>query len=494
MQNVRDIHGKKVNAIMLMITMIIGVFMTVLNQTILSTAFPTLMKAFNISAGTVQWLTTGFMLVNGVMIPVSAYLTAKIPTKWLYIGAMTTFGIGTLVAYVAGNFGTLLAGRLIQAVGVGITMPLLQNVMLGMFPPEKRGAAMGISGIAIGVAPAIGPTLSGWVLDNYSWRTLFGMLLPIIVVVLVLAFIFMKDILPNNNPKLDFWSLVESSIGFGALLYGFSEVSSKGWLDPVVLGSMAVGLIFIVIFGVRQLHLETPFLELRVFKSKIFTISSILSSIAMMAMVGVEMVLPMYLQIIHGRSALQSGLTLLPGAIMMAVMSPITGNVFDRIGAKRLAQLGMFLLTAGTVMLAFINATTPIMFITMIYAVRMFGISMVTMPLTTNAMNSLPTNLISHGTAVNNTLRQVASSMTTAIMVSVLSDVTSNNSPVKHLLKTDPLAYKHQFFSATMSGYQAAFWIGVGISFVGWILTFFLNSEKSSSKDIKNQAKVKEAA
>lgn len=494
MQNVRDIHGKKVNAIMLMITMIVGVFMTVLNQTILSTAFPTLMKAFNISAGTVQWLTTGFMLVNGIMIPVSAYLTAKVPTKWLYIGAMSAFGIGTLVAFIAGNFGTLLAGRLIQAVGVGITMPLLQNVMLGMFPPEKRGAAMGISGIAIGVAPAIGPTLSGWILDNYSWRALFGMLLPIIVVVLILALIFMKDILPNTNPKLDFWSLVESSIGFGAILYGFSEVSDKGWTDPIVIGSMVIGVIVLIIFGVRQLHLETPFLELRVFKSKIFTISSILSSIAMMAMVGVEMVLPMYLQILHGKSALESGLTLLPGAILMALMSPVTGNVFDRIGAKRLAQLGMFLLTVGTVLLAFINVSTPTVFITLIYAVRMFGISMVTMPLTTNAMNALPANLISHGTAVNNTLRQVASSMTTAIMVSVLSNVTNNAAPAKHLIKTDPLSYKHLFFNATMNGYTAAFWIAVGISFIGWILTFFLNKKQSFTADVESQAKEKGAA
>ncbi len=312
--DVRDTKGRKINVALLVVTLITGVFITVLNQTILATAFPTLMDEFNIDTGTVQWLTTGFMLVNGIMIPVSAFLAAKVPTRWLYIGAMAIFGVGTTVAFVASDFALLLTGRLIQAVGVGVTMPLLQNIMLSIFPPEKRGSAMGLSGLAIGVAPAIGPTLSGWVIDNFGWRTLFGMLLPIIVIVLIMALFFMRDVLPNSNPKLDFLSLVESSIGFGLLLYGFSEVSSNGWLDPVVIGTIAGGIVFIGLFVFRQLHMDDPFLQLRVFSSKIFTLSTILGSIANMAMVGVEMILPMYLQIIHGKTALQSGLTLLPGA------------------------------------------------------------------------------------------------------------------------------------------------------------------------------------
>ena len=482
--SVQDRHGKAINVPLMVITLIVGVFITVLNQTILTTAFPTLMKAFDISTGTVQWLTTGFMMVNGIMIPVSAYLSAKVSTKWLYIGAMSIFGIGTLVAYIAGNFPTLLIGRLIQALGVGITMPLLQNIMLNLFPPAKRGTAMGLTGLAVGVAPAIGPTLSGWVIDNAGWRTLFGMLLPVVVVVLIMSLFFVKDVLPTSDPKLDILSLIESSLGFGALLYGFSEVSSRGWGDAVVLGSIVVGLVIIALFVMRQLHLEEPFVQVKVFSSKIFTISTILSSIAMMAMVGVEMILPLYLQILHGKSALESGLTLLPGALMMGVMSPITGVVFDRIGAKRLAQLGFFLLAAATLPFAFITADTPSLFITLIYAVRMFGVSMVMMPLTTNGMNALPLDLIRHGTAVNNTVRQIASSMTTAILVSVLSDVTSNASPAKHLLTSDPLKYKHLFFNATLSGYHAAFWFAIGVSILGWALTFFLNKKAVASRDV----------
>lgn len=483
-QNVRDTKGRHINIVMLVITLVAGVFITVLNQTILSTAFPTLMNTFNIDTGTVQWLTTGFMLVNGIMIPVSAYLATKVPTRWLYISAMTIFGVGTLVAFIAGNFGTLLTGRLIQAVGVGITMPLLQNIMLSIFPPEKRGAAMGIAGLAIGMAPAIGPTLSGWVIDNFGWRTLFGMLLPIVAVVLIMSFFFMRDVLPNSNPKLDFISLVESSIGFGLLLYGFSMVSSDGWGAFSVLGSIGVGIVVIGLFVYRQLHMKNPFLELRVFSSKIFTLSTILGSIANMAMVGVEMILPMYLQIVHGKTALQSGLTLLPGALMMGVMSPFTGMIFDKIGAKRLAQLGLFFLTVATIPFAFVTETTPSIFITIIYAVRMFGISMVMMPLTTNGMNALSGDLIRHGTAVNNTVRQIASSMTTAILVSVLSNVTKGAAPAKHLLKASPLAFKHTFFSATLSGYHAAFWFAIGFSTIGWFLTYFLNTKHVESQDV----------
>ncbi|KRM72485.1 MDR family MFS transporter [Lacticaseibacillus brantae] len=479
---VKDVKGNSVNVPMMVITLITGVFITVLNQTILATAFPTLMKAFDISTATVQWLTTGFLMVNGIMIPVSAYLSTKFPTKWLYITAMSTFLLGTVIAFVANSFEVLLIGRLVQALGVGVTMPLLQNIMLTIFPPDQRGRAMGLSGIAIGVAPAIGPTLSGWVIDNSGWRTLFGMIIPVAILVIILSFFFMKSVLPNTNPKIDVLSLIESTLGFGALLYGLSEVGNKGWGDALVISAILIGLIVIALFVYRQLHLEKPFLEVRVFKNGTFTLSTILGSIANMAMVGAEMVIPMYLQIIHGKSAFESGLTLLPGAVMMALMSPITGTVFDRIGAKRLAQLGLFLLGVATIPYAFVTASTPSIYITVLYAVRMFGVSMVMMPVTTNGMNALSTDMIRHGTAVNNTVRQVATSMTTAILVSVLTNVTNQTKPASSLLKSDPLSYKNSFFNATLNGYHAAFWFAIGFSLLGWVLAFFLKTKKNQNK------------
>ncbi|MDU5511838.1 MDR family MFS transporter [Enterococcus gilvus] len=473
-----DIYGKPYNRSLLVVVLLIGTFCTVLNQTLLTTAFPALMKAFDISASSVQWLTTGFLLVNGIMIPISAWLINKFSSKRLYLTAMTIFLIGTITCFVAPNFSTLLIGRLIQAAGVGISMPLLQNIMLSIFPPEKRGSAMGMAGIVIGLAPALGPTLSGWIIDHYTWRDLFGMVIPIVIFVLVLALFLMKSVIKLSNPSIDVLSAILSTVGFGSLLYGFSSVGNDGWGSAKVISFLVVGVIVIGLFVWRQLRLEHPFLELRVFKSPIFTIAAILSGVVNMAMVGAEMVLPLYIQNIRGESAFHSGLMLLPGALVMGLMMPITGAIFDKHGAKRLAISGMLILTAATLPFAFLTAETPIAMIVILYAMRMFGISMVMMPVTTSGMNALPMNLISHGTAVNNTFRQVASSIGTAILISVLTNVTKDNLPAAHLLKTLPLSYKNQAINATLSGYHAAFYVAVLFGVVGFIITFFLKTNK----------------
>ncbi|MGO3790147.1 MAG: MDR family MFS transporter [Enterococcus gilvus] len=473
-----DIYGKPYNRSLLVVVLLIGTFCTVLNQTLLTTAFPALMKAFDISASSVQWLTTGFLLVNGIMIPISAWLINKFSSKRLYLTAMTIFLIGTITCFVAPNFSTLLIGRLIQAAGVGISMPLLQNIMLSIFPPEKRGSAMGMAGIVIGLAPALGPTLSGWIIDHYTWRDLFGMVIPIVIFVLVLALFLMKSVIQLSNPSIDVLSAILSTVGFGSLLYGFSSVGNDGWGNAKVISFLVVGVIVIGLFVWRQLRLEHPFLELRVFKSPIFTIAAILSGVVNMAMVGAEMVLPLYIQNIRGESAFHSGLMLLPGALVMGLMMPITGAIFDKHGAKRLAISGMLILTAATLPFAFLTAETPIAMIVILYAMRMFGISMVMMPVTTSGMNALPMNLISHGTAVNNTFRQVASSIGTAILISVLTNVTKDNLPAAHLLKTLPLSYKNQAISATLSGYHAAFYVAVLFGVVGFVITFFLKTNK----------------
>ncbi len=474
-----DIYGKKYNRSLLVVVLLIGTFCTVLNQTLLATAFPTLMKEFDISASTVQWLTTGFLLVNGIMIPVSAWLINSFSSKKLYISAMTTFLIGTIICFLAQNFSVLLIGRLIQAIGVGLSMPLLQNIMLTIFPPEKRGSAMGMAGIVIGLAPALGPTLSGWIIDHYSWRDLFGMVIPIVILVLVLALFFMKSVIELTHPKIDTISAILSTIGFGSLLYGFSSVGDKGWLSKEVLGFLIIGIIFIFLFSKRQLKIEHPFLELRVFKSKTFTIAAVLAGVTNMAMIGAEMVLPLYIQNIRGESAFHSGLMLLPGALVMGLMMPITGAIFDKRGARKLAITGMFILTSATLPFAFLTSKTSVIVIVVLYAIRMFGISMVMMPVTTSGMNALPAHLISHGTAVNNTFRQVASSIGTAILISVLTNVTKNNLPTKSILEATPLAYKDQAINATLSGYHAAFLVAVIFGFIGWLITFTLAKKKN---------------
>lgn len=469
-----DIYGKPYHRNLLIAVLLIGSFCTILNQTLLATAFPTLMKDFDISASTVQWLTTGFMLVNGIMIPITAWMMNKFSSKKLYLFAMITFLLGTIQCYLAPNFNLLLLGRLIQAIGVGISMPLLQTIMLTIFPPEKRGAAMGMTGIVIGLAPALGPTLSGWIIDHYHWRDLFGMIIPIVLVVVFLAFFWMKSVIPLSNPKIDMPSVVLSTIGFGSLLYGFSSVGNDGWGSATVISTLVIGVIVIAVFARRQLHLENPFLELRVFKSSVFTIAAVLAGVTNMAMIGAEMVIPLYIQNIRGESAFHSGLMLLPGALVMGAMMPITGIIFDKHGARRLAITGMFILTAATAPFAFLTATTPVAYIVTLYGIRMFGISMVMMPVTTSGMNALPTKLITHGTAVNNTFRQIASSIGTAILISVLTNVTTNNLPAKSELKATPLAYKDHALTATLSGYHAAFFVAIMFGVIGLVIALFL--------------------
>lgn len=478
-----DINGKPYNRVLLISVLLLGSFCTILNQTLLATAFPVLMKDFKISASTVQWLTTGFMLVNGIMIPITAWMMNKFSSKKLYLFAMITFLIGTLQCFLAPSFNLLLIGRLIQAIGVGVSMPLLQTIMLTIFPPEKRGAAMGMTGIVIGLAPALGPTLSGWIIDHYHWRDLFGMIIPIVVVVIVLAFFFMKSVIPLSNPSIDILSVILSTLGFGSLLYGFSSVGNDGWGSKIVISTLILGIILIALFSRRQLKLEHPFLELRVFKEPVFMIAAILSGVTNMAMVGAEMVIPLYIQNIRGESAFHSGLMLLPGALVMGAMMPITGIIFDKYGAKRLAITGMFILTAATAPFAFLTETTPILYIIILYAIRMFGISMVMMPVTTSGMNALPEKLITHGTAVNNTFRQIASSIGTAILISVLTNVTTSKLPDKTMLKTTPLAYKEGATTATLSGYHAAFLVAIVFGILGLTISLFLKKNPVINKD-----------
>ncbi|MEE5988498.1 multidrug efflux MFS transporter [Ligilactobacillus equi] len=473
-EKIVDINGKPYNRTLLVTVLTIGSFCTMLTGTFLATAYPSIMKSFDINTSTVQWLTTSFMLVNGIMIPVSAWLINKLNSRIMYLVAMSTFLLGTIVAFVAPNFQTLLIGRIIQSLGVGVSMPLMQTIMLSIFPPDKRGSAMGIVGIAMGLAPAIGPTLSGWVVDHYSWRDLFGLMIPLVAIVIILAFFLMRPVINAHKQPLDVWSVITSTIGFGSLLYGASEASSEGWTSSIVVGCILVGVIFVSLFIHRQIKLKDPFLDISVFKHSEFALAAVLSSVSNLAMVGVEMLLPLYIQNIRGESAFHSGLMLLPGALMMGFMSPVTGRLFDKFGARYLAITGLTLLSIGTIPFITLTAQTPVISIVIFYAIRLFGVSMVFMPVTTSGMNVLPLNQMSHGTAVNNTFRQVISSIGTAILTTILSTTTTGQMPAKSLLAKQPLLYKDHAVNASLAGFHAAFFASIVFAIIALGLAFYL--------------------
>jgi EmrB/QacA subfamily drug resistance transporter len=454
---------------MIIAVLLSAAFVTVLNQTLFLIAIPPIMGDFHIVPSQGQWLTTAFLLTNGILIPVTAFLIDKFSDRKLLITAISIFTAGTLLGAFAPSFPVLLTARIIQAAGAGIMMPLMQTVILTMFPPAKRGSAMGMVGLVIGFAPSIGPTLSGWIVDHYSWRYLFYIVLPIALIVLVAAICLMKNLTLERETKIDFPSLIISSFGWGGLLYGFSLAGSEGWTSPTVLISLLIGAITLVIFIRRQLRLDQPILEFRVFKSSVFSLTTLLTTLIFALMVGTQLLLPLYMQDVRGLPAMESGLVLLPGAFIMGVMSPITGRIFDRFGGRGLTISGFSLILLASILYINLSMETPIGYIALFFAVMMTGMSMLMMPLATAGINALPPHLIAHGTAMNNTIRMVGGSIGTALLISIMSYTQA------HSVAANPL-------SAMMDGIHTSFIVAGFMALIGFIVSFTL--KKKSAQNI----------
>ncbi|MFB9756206.1 DHA2 family efflux MFS transporter permease subunit [Paenibacillus hodogayensis] len=462
--------------------MILGAFLAILNQTIMSVATPELMKDFSITAATAQWLTTGYMLVNGVLIPITAYLMQRFTTRQLFQASMMIFLVGTIVCAFSGTFPVLLTGRMIQAAGAGIIMPLLMTVILTLFPPEKRGAAMGMVGFAIIFAPAIGPTLAGYILENYAWESMFYGMIPLGLIVIICGFIYLKNVSERVITSIDMLSVVLSTIGFGALLFGFSRAGSLGWSSAEVLSFVGAGILSLALFTWRQLVSENPLLELRAFKYSMFSLTTVISIAVTMVMYADMMLLPLYLQSARGYSALESGLLLLPGALVMGVLMPVAGKLFDRYGAKWLTVIGLIitiLTTAG-----FINLTdsTSYTYLVLMSTGRRIGMALFMMPLQTAGLNQLPSRLNAHGTAISNTIRQVAGAVGTSLLVTVMSTRTA-----AHLADTiasgaaQGVTKEQMITEATIQGINDAYVVIIGIGIVGLLLSFFIKRVKQAS-------------
>lgn len=435
-----------------------GAFITILNQTLLGTALPPIMKDLNLTESTVQWLQSIFMLVNGIMIPITAFLIERFTTRKLFLTAMSLFAFGTLLAAISPNFSLLLAGRVFQASGAGIMMPLMQTIMFLIFPVEKRGTAMGMFGLVIAFAPAIGPTLSGWLVDQFHWKSVFYVVLPIAIVNITAAYFYLKNVTELKHPRVDILSIILSTFGFGGLLYGFSIAGNAGWVSAQVILTIGIGAISLFMFIRRQLKLEHPILEFRVFKHKMFSLTTGLGMIVFIAMIGTSVILPLFMQNMLGFSALDSGLVLLPGAIIMGIMNPITGRIFDRYGARWLAISGYAILIITTLMFTNLSTETTALYLTVLNAVRMLAVAMVMMPVTTAGLNQLPPELIPHGSAMNNTFRQMSGAIGTALLVTVMSTAA---------IPSDGLV-------GLIHGVNVSFYVAAGISVIGFIAAFFI--------------------
>ncbi|MBB6633611.1 DHA2 family efflux MFS transporter permease subunit [Cohnella thailandensis] len=454
--------------------LIIGAFVAILNETLLGNALPELVTALNVPYSTIQWLSTAYMLVIGVLVPVTAVLQQWFTTRQMFLSAMILFLVGTVIAAIAPGFELLLTGRIIQALGTGLMLPVMMNTILAIFPPESRGGAMGLIGLVIMFAPAIGPTVSGLIMDSLSWRWLFILVIPIAVFSIIFAAVFMKNVSEVTKPKVDVLSIILSTIGFGGVVYGFSKAGEGGWGHSEVIWAISVGLVALVIFIFRQLKLKDPVMDLRAFKYPMFALVTVLLFVIMMTLFSTMTLLPMFLQGVLFMTAFKSGLTMLPGGVVNGIMAPISGKLFDKFGPRVLVIPGLIIVALSIFLFTGFDETTSNGYLITVHIVLLIGLSMVMMPAQTTGLNQLPRHLYPHGTAILNTLQQVSGAIGTALFISIMSN------GQKDYLKTssdpqNPL----EMAKGLIEGLHSAFWIGFIIALVALVLGLFIRKTKA---------------
>lgn len=404
----------------------LSAFVMILNETVLSVALPQLMRDFSVSATTVQWLTTGFLLTMAVVIPMTGFLLQRFSIRQLFLAALALFLVGTIAAAVAPTFGIVLVARIVQAAGTAIVMPLLMTTTLTLVPPMHRGTVMGLNSIVISVGPAIGPTLSGIVTDALNWRWVFGGMIPIGAAALVIGAFLMPRIGGGGRASLDLASVLLSLLGFGGIVTGVSTVSDLATGSPVPAVAGLVGVIGLVLFVLRQRSLVArgggrALLDLSPFRERSFTLSVVLVMVAMGTMLGTVIVLPMFAQTAMGMSVLATGLMLLPGGVTQGLLSPIIGRLYDAVGPLPLVVPGTVLLAAAEWWMVTINADTTVPMLIAMHVLFSIGMALVLTPMLTHALSAVPVRLYGHGSAIVNALQQLAGAIGIAAMVGGLA-------------------------------------------------------------------------
>jgi DHA2 family lincomycin resistance protein-like MFS transporter len=405
--------------------LLVSAFVVILNETIMGVAIPRLMGSFNVPASAAQWLTTAFLLTTATVIPITGFMLQRMNTRPIFILAMSLFSLGTLAAALAPGLELLVVARVIQACGTAIMMPLLMTTVMTLVPPETRGKTMGNISIVISVAPAIGPTVSGIVLNYLHWRWLFIFVLPIAVAALALGARRIENVTTPRYAPLDVISVVLSALAFGGLVYGISSlgiVAGPGTLPAWA--PIAVGAVAMVAFVLRQLALQKvngALLDLRTFASRNFTLSVILMALLMGALFGVIIVLPIYLQNVLGLNALHTGLLLLPGGLVMGLLGPRVGRLYDRIGPIRLLIPGVIIVSVVLWAMTLLGTATPPSYILAGHVVMSVGFALLFTPLFTLSMSSVKPELYSHGSATLSSIQQVAGAAGVALLVALMS-------------------------------------------------------------------------
>lgn len=405
---------------------ILAAFVMILNETVMGVALPKLMTEFEVSAATVQWLTTGYLLTMAVVIPTTGFILQRFSTRTVFLTATSLFAAGTLLAGLAPQFGVLLVARIIQASGTALVLPLLMTTILTLVPASRRGGTMGLIAIVISVAPAVGPTFSGLILSALSWRWLFLAVLPIALLTVVVGAALVKNTGTRKAVPFDLLSVLLSAVAFGGLIYGLSSIGeSAGGHAPIAPAvPLLLGAAALALFVLRQTRLqrsESALLDLRPFRTRAFVVGVVLLLVSMGALFGALILLPIYLQNVRDLTTLQTGLLLLPGGLAMGLIAPLVGRLSDRFGPRPLVIPGTIAMALALGLMSLLDAGTPTWFVVLTHVLTSLGIGFAMTPLMTSALGSLQADLYSHGSAIVNTLQQLAGAAGTALFVTIMT-------------------------------------------------------------------------
>jgi DHA2 family lincomycin resistance protein-like MFS transporter len=459
--------------------LVVSAFVVILNETVMGVAIPHLMTDLDITAVAAQWLTTAFLLTMAVVIPITGFLLQRFTTRSIFIAAMSLFSAGTLLAAVAPGFDLLLVARVIQASGTAIMFPLLITTVMQLEPAATRGRRMGSISIVISVAPAIGPTISGLILSAFSWRFMFIFVLPIALVALWMGWRRMENVTEPRKLPIDVLSIVLSAFGFGGFVYGLSRIgeSAEGGLATSTIVAIAVGAVCLALFVWRQMVLQrtdSALLDLRVFRTPTFSISVAMFMILMVSLFGSLILLPLFMQGVLGLTVLQSGLVILPGGLIMGLLAPTIGKIYDRVGPRPLLIPGALIVSAVLWTLTFIlTPGTPVWQLVAAHVTLSVGLALMFTPLFTASLGSLPPRLYAHGSATLSTLQQVAGAAGTALFISTMASVTTSEAEAGASAA-----------EAQSAGIQSAFVIGAVMATLAIVGAFFVRPPANAPHDV----------
>lgn len=457
----------------IMAALLVAGFVGLFSETALNIALGDLKDIFEVHTTTVQWLATGYFLTLAICIPVTGILMQKFTTRQMFLTSVVLLVVGTVLAAVSPVFSLLLVGRIIQAAGLAINLPLTQNVIFTIFPPNKRGAAMGIMGLVMLAGPALGPTIAGLILDTLSWHWIFWVTVPFLLFSLIFGAKFLPNVNEVQKVKIDIASVILSTIGFGGIVYGVSSAGELGWTSTTVIASLVIGLIGVIIFVIRQTKMDVPVLNMKAFKYPAFVLGVVMSFITFYNMLSLLVVLPMFMQMSLLAAAFVTGLALLPGSMLNCFFAPIIGKMFDKYGPRAVITPGTILVVIGYALYASFGVGTPVWAIVVTHIIWMLGVGMVLASTQTNTLNSLPREYYPDGIALTQTVQQVAGAMGIAIMVSLLSS-----------RQTIELTAGASLKDATASGASVVFIVGLILAIINLVLSLFI--KKPSHVTLKN--------